>query len=154
MPDTTTHRLRHGLLVVAVVAAAGGAYAVTRHDTVAMVAPTIFKTATVEEGSLTTTESIDGSLLLSDTTTVLHRIEGQTATSSGNTSNAGGGATGAPVGAGLTAGGSTAGVEAVSAGRAATEVDACAPPNGSTTTTPDGLAFRRGSFCNSSAHLA
>ncbi|MEQ1703313.1 MAG: hypothetical protein ABMA25_24665 [Ilumatobacteraceae bacterium] len=58
---TTRHRLRNGMLVVAVLAAVGGAYALTRTETVATVAPTIFKTATVEEGSLTTTESIDGS---------------------------------------------------------------------------------------------
>lgn len=129
---TTRHRLRNGLLVVAVVAAAGGAYALTRTESVATVAPTIFKTAVVDEGSLSTTESIDGSLLLSDSTTVLHRIEGQTASAStGSTS--GTGATGAPPAAGV----SNAAATGVAAIESVEVADTCGPATGGPTTTLD-----------------
>lgn len=49
-------------------------------------APVVFKTAAVTSGSLSTVEKVDGTLELSNSTKVLHRIEGQT--SSANSSNA------------------------------------------------------------------
>jgi hypothetical protein len=44
-------------------------------------AASIFKTADVTRGDLTTTEKLDGTVQLSSTLTVLHRIEGQTSSS-------------------------------------------------------------------------
>lgn len=49
--------------------------------------PSIFKTATVSTGDLTTTERIDGIVQLSSTLLVLHRIEGQTSSSSNSNSS-------------------------------------------------------------------
>jgi Putative peptidoglycan binding domain len=45
-------------------------------------AASILKSATVKTGDMTTTERIDGTVELSSTLTVLHRIEGQTSTTS------------------------------------------------------------------------
>ena len=50
-------------------------------------APSIFKTAEVTTGDLTTTEKIDGTVQLSSTLTVLHRIEGQTSSSSSSSNS-------------------------------------------------------------------
>lgn len=76
--------IRMAVIVAVVLAAAATATAtfVVRRggSTPAVAAPSIFKTATVREGNLSGTQSVDGTLELSSTTTVLHRIEGQTAT--------------------------------------------------------------------------
>ena len=94
----TTRSTLTRLALVGVLAAGGvGVYVATRaDDATPAVAASIFKTATVEEGSLGTSEQIDGSVVLSDVTTVLHRIEGQTSSSvnSSSTSNS----SSAPVG--------------------------------------------------------
>lgn len=87
MASSTRHRRRRVLIsVVILLALAGGAaaaIAARKQDTkVAEAAPSIFKTATVERGDLTTTETVDGSVQMSSTLTVLHRIEGQTSSSS------------------------------------------------------------------------
>ena len=102
---TTRSTLTRLALVGALVAGGVGVYVATRADDAApAAAASIFKTATVEEGSLGTTEQIDGSVVLSDVTTVLHRIEGQTSssvntnTSSSSSSNTAGPTTGRPTG--------------------------------------------------------
>jgi hypothetical protein len=130
---TTRHRLRSSLVLLTVLAAAGAAFALTRKEATPTVAATIFKTATVTAGSLTTTESIDGSLLLSETTSVLHRIEGQTASTSSTGGGASGGTGGAPA-AGLTT--SAAGLVATAATPTeAVAADTCTTPGDTTTTT-------------------
>lgn len=96
-------RRRWGRLVAAVIVlgglAAGGAL-IVRHrskSTATTATTSVFKTATVESGSLDTTEQIDGSLELSDVTSVLHRIEGQASSSVGTSgSSSGGGAAPSP----------------------------------------------------------
>ncbi len=88
--SSSTHHHRHRVVILSVVcvALAGGAAAamIARRPQpkTADAAASIFKTATVTRGDLTTTESVDGSVQLPSTLTVLHRIEGQT--SSGTTS--------------------------------------------------------------------
>ncbi len=57
--------------------------------TTAAEVPTIFKTATVSTGDLTTTERVDGIVQLSSTLPVLHRIEGQTSSSSSTSATTG-----------------------------------------------------------------
>lgn len=74
-----------GLTTVAGLVLVGTAVAVDRLRDDAPVATTdqssLFKAATLEEGSLTTTERIDASVTLSETTAILHRIEGQSSSS-------------------------------------------------------------------------
>lgn len=79
-PHTSSRRhLRNAALAaVAVALVAGTSLALRSEDPAPAAAAEIFKTATVEEGSLGINEQLDGSLLLSDVTSVLHRIEGQT----------------------------------------------------------------------------
>ena len=73
-------------------ALAGGAAVVIarRHVEPAAAAPqaSLFKTATVTTGDLTTTERIDGVVELTSTLLVLHRIEGQASSGSSSASNA------------------------------------------------------------------
>ncbi len=127
---TTSHRrfIRRSAIVVVLAAAVTAGYLATRPNaTTPVVAASIFKTATVEEGTLGTSESLDGSVVLSAVTSVLHRIEGQTS-SSGTTPSA---SSGAPAAVGVTAAGVTSGAatpapasaEAVAATAAA--VDDC-----------------------------
>jgi membrane fusion protein, multidrug efflux system len=78
-------RIAIGVVLLAL--AGGTAVAIASRDpepTTAVEGPSIFKTATVSTGDLTTTERIDGIVQLSSTLTVLHRIEGQTSSSSGS----------------------------------------------------------------------
>lgn len=126
----TSHRrlIRRCAIVVVLAAAVTAGYLATRPNaTTPVVAASIFKTATVEEGTLGTSESLDGSVVLSAVTSVLHRIEGQTS-SSGTTPSA---SSGAPTAVGVTSAGVTSGAatpapasaEAVAATAAA--VDDC-----------------------------
>ena len=69
------------LLIVAVATVAAVVWRRQPAATVAQAA-SIFKSATVTTGDMTTTERIDGTVELSSTLTVLHRIEGQTSTTS------------------------------------------------------------------------
>ena len=104
----TSHRrlIRRCAIVVVLAAAVTAGYLATRPNaTTPVVAASIFKTATVEEGTLGTSESLDGSVVLSAVTSVLHRIEGQTS-SSGTTPSA---SSGAPTAVGVTAAGVTSG---------------------------------------------
>ncbi|MEY2401538.1 MAG: hypothetical protein QOJ08_1649 [Ilumatobacteraceae bacterium] len=76
-------RVATGLLCLALAGGAAVAIALRnpqRASTIA--APSIFKTAAVSTGDLTTTERIDGTVELSATLPVLHRIEGQTSSAS------------------------------------------------------------------------
>jgi peptidoglycan hydrolase-like protein with peptidoglycan-binding domain len=86
MTSTTTHRRGRtvitGVVCVALAGGAADAIAVRKPNATATIAtPTIFKTAAVSTGDLTTTERIDGIVELSSTLPVLHRIEGQTSSS-------------------------------------------------------------------------
>ena len=128
---TSRTRWARRFVVLAMLAAAAVATVrFTRHQDAAVVADTpVYKTATVEAGSLGVNERIDGSLELSDVTAVVHRIDGQLGTTSASgTSN--GGPT-SPNAAGLTsatAAGLTAGL---------TAVDTCATDATTTTTNAD-----------------
>ena len=128
---TSRTRWARRFVVLAMLAAAAVATVrFTRHQDAAVVADIpVFKTATVEAGSLGVNERIDGSLELSDVTAVVHRIDGQLGTTSASgTSN--GGPT-SPNAAGLTsatAAGLTAGL---------TAVDTCATDATTTTTNAD-----------------
>ncbi len=88
----STKRRRTRTIAISVVglALAGGAAAAVAlrnpKPTTALATPSIFKTAEVTTGDLTTTEKIDGIVQLSTTLPVLHRIEGQTSSSAGATS--------------------------------------------------------------------
>ena len=87
MAGTHPHRRRRVVisLIICSALAGGAAAAIAARKPgakVAGAAPSIFKTATVKRGDLTTTETVDGSVQLSSTLTVLHRIEGQTSSSS------------------------------------------------------------------------
>src|SRR5258706_13101651 len=88
LPASIRRRRRRVISVVVCLALAGCVVAaVILHKPKAKaVAATasIFKTATVKLGDLTTTESVDGAVQLSATLTVLHRIEGQTSSSAGS----------------------------------------------------------------------
>ena len=94
----TTRRVT--MFAVAVLGVATAAVAVERSDdadtTSAAVPAAAAETATVEVGDLTTTVSLDGSVELSDTTTVVHRIEGETASAATTPASEG---TSAPAGA-------------------------------------------------------
>ena len=71
-------------IVVCIILAGAGALAIAVREpksTSAIATPSIFKTAAVTKGDLTTTERIDGTVQLSSTLPVLHRIEGQTSSS-------------------------------------------------------------------------
>jgi uncharacterized membrane protein YgcG len=85
MASTKHRRGRKIVIGVLCVAIAGGAavaiVARKPKSTSAIAVPSIFKTATISRGDLTTTERIDGVVQLSSTLTVLHRIEGQTSSS-------------------------------------------------------------------------
>ncbi len=71
-------------LIALVVAAIGAGVLLTRSDdTTITEAASIFKTATVERGTLSTTQSLDGSVVLSDVTTVLHRAATSASASAG-----------------------------------------------------------------------
>ncbi|MDO8363315.1 MAG: peptidoglycan-binding domain-containing protein [Actinomycetota bacterium] len=113
--------LRRSVVLLAAVAAATTAVVVTRSDDQqAVVAPaSIFKIATVEAGTLGTSERIDGSVVLSEVTDVLHRIEGQTSST--------------PSAAGPTAGLTLSAVSS-------SAVSSCSPPTGSTVAAPPGGA--------------
>jgi hypothetical protein len=86
MAASTRHHKRRVVIgaVVCLVLAGGAAAALVARKPATKAAgapPSIFKTATVKTGDLTTTESVDGAVQLSSTLTVLHRIEGQTSSS-------------------------------------------------------------------------
>ena len=142
--STSTRRLVRRVAVVVVLAAAGTAgYLATRpKEDAPVVAASIFKTATVEEGALGTSESLDGSVVLSAVTTVLHRIEGQTSSSVSTPSSSGNG--GAPTAAGITSSAATSGastIEAVSMVQGVSAVEAasdCSAPGSTDTTVPAG----------------
>jgi Putative peptidoglycan binding domain len=89
--STKRRRVRKIAIGVVVLALAGGtAVAIASRDpepTTATETTSIFKTATVTTGDLTTTERIDGTVQLSSTMSVLHRIEGQTSSSSNSNSS-------------------------------------------------------------------
>jgi Putative peptidoglycan binding domain len=69
------------LLIVTVATVAAVVWRRQPAETVVQAA-SILKSATVTTGDMTTTERIDGTVELSSTLTVLHRIEGQTSTTS------------------------------------------------------------------------
>ena len=132
---------RVALVIVLAAAAASIGYVVNdKDDASSAPAPVVLKTATVTSGTLSTVEKVDGSLELSNSMKVLHRIEGQT--SSATASN--GASTGASTAAGPAGGGASA--SAVAAGgliagiiadaRAITRSDlACAAVDDTTPTT-------------------
>ena len=76
--------MRQAGIVVVLAAAAGSiGFVVSDKDTATPAsAPAVLKTATVTAGTLTTVEKVDGSLELSNSMKVLHRIEGQTSSAS------------------------------------------------------------------------
>lgn len=83
---STTHRRGRTIAtaIVCLVLAGGAAVAIAIRkptSTSTIATPSIFKTAAVSVGDLTTTERIDGTVELSSTLPVLHRIEGQTSSS-------------------------------------------------------------------------
>lgn len=92
MASTKRHKGRiAGAVIVCLALAGGAAVAIAKRSpksasTVA--GPSIFRTAAVTRGDLTTTEKIDGTVQLSSTLTVLHRIEGQTSSSASSSSSA------------------------------------------------------------------
>lgn len=112
-PRTNTRRrrfIRRSAAAIIVAALAGaaaiGIRSVQPDDQVASPAAAVLKTATVETGHLAGNEQVDGSVVLSATTTVRHRIEGQLAsTSAASNSSA---ASTAPDGGAATAGPATA----------------------------------------------
>jgi hypothetical protein len=65
--------------------------AVGHRSTPSTVAASPFTTVKVSTGTLTTSEQVDGSVVLSDVTEVLHRIAGQSASSRSSSSNSGSG---------------------------------------------------------------
>ncbi len=84
MPKPTTHRRRRRIVASVLCLSIGGtaagvAWRHQRATTTAQAAP-ILKTTPIKTGDLTTTERIDGTVELSSTLTVLHRIAGQTST--------------------------------------------------------------------------
>ncbi|MGB8860794.1 MAG: peptidoglycan-binding protein [Ilumatobacteraceae bacterium] len=139
MPTTTSSH-RHlrtvgSLVIVAVIVA--GVYLVRHTDEPApTVKASIFKTVTVEQGNLGTTEQIDGSVVLSDVTTVLHRIEGQTSSSPGT--SAGTGDTASTGGSGPPAAGLTSATIGLGANTEAAGLAGCDTPAGPTPSTPSG----------------
>jgi peptidoglycan hydrolase-like protein with peptidoglycan-binding domain len=93
MARSTTHRRGRAIATAIIcLALAGGAVvaiAVRKPNATSTIeAPSIFKTATVSRGDLTTTERIDGTVQLSSTMSVLHRIEGQTSSSTTSAASA------------------------------------------------------------------
>jgi hypothetical protein len=91
MAPYTKHRRRRAIatavVCLALAAAAAVGIAVRKPNSSSTIeTPSIFKTATVSTGDLTTTERIDGIVQLSSTLPVLHRIEGQTSVSSNSIS--------------------------------------------------------------------
>jgi Putative peptidoglycan binding domain len=86
MASPAKHRKRRAVITgVVCVALIGGVIALiavrnTKTKTAAAAA-SIFKTATVSTGDLTTSERVDGTVQLSSTLAVLHRIEGQESSS-------------------------------------------------------------------------
>ncbi|MEP7113113.1 MAG: peptidoglycan-binding protein [Ilumatobacteraceae bacterium] len=78
-----------GVVCVALAAGAAVAIAIRKPKAESSVeTPSIFKTATVSTGDLTTSERVDGIVQLSSTLAVLHRIEGQASSSSATTPTA------------------------------------------------------------------
>ena len=65
--------VRAVLLALLGVGIGAGVVLTRSDDTTTVEAVSIFKTATVERGTLSTTQTLDGSVVLSDVTTVLHR---------------------------------------------------------------------------------
>jgi Putative peptidoglycan binding domain len=91
MASSTKRRRGRAIATAVVCLALAGAAAVglavrTPKSSSTIETPSIFKTAAVSTGDLTTTERIDGIVQLSSTLPVLHRIEGQTSSSSNSTS--------------------------------------------------------------------
>jgi membrane fusion protein, multidrug efflux system len=90
MRNPTTRRRRRIVASVLCLTVGGTAAGVAlRHQTpttTAQAAP-ILKTTPIKTGDLTTTERIDGTVELSSTLTVLHRIDGQTSTPSASASS-------------------------------------------------------------------
>jgi Putative peptidoglycan binding domain len=86
MAKPTTRRRRRRIVAAVLCLAIGGTAAgvAWRHQpaTTRAQAASILKTTPVTSGDLTTTEHIDGTVELSSTLTVLHRIAGQTSTTS------------------------------------------------------------------------
>ena len=91
---TSTKRRRGRAIVTGLVClalACGAAYAIAARKpktSSTVEEPSIFKTATVSQGDLTTTERIDGVVQLSATLPVLHRIEGQTSSTTSTSASA------------------------------------------------------------------
>jgi Putative peptidoglycan binding domain len=78
-------RVRRVVASILLIAACASVAAVVwrrQPDATVAEAASIFKSATVTTGDMKTTERIDGTVELSSTVTVLHRIEGQTSTAS------------------------------------------------------------------------
>ncbi|HEX2783021.1 MAG TPA: peptidoglycan-binding domain-containing protein, partial [Ilumatobacteraceae bacterium] len=89
MPKSTKRQRRRRIAASVLCLTIGGTAAgvAWRHQpatTTAQAAP-ILKTTPIKTGDLTTTERIDGTVELSSTLTVLHRIAGQTSTTSAST---------------------------------------------------------------------
>ncbi len=129
---SSRRHLRNAALAVAAIAlVAGISLAVRREESAPPAAAEIFKTATVEEGSLGITEQLDGSLLLSDVTSVLHRIEGQTSSMLDSAGDS-------PTGSTPPAAGGIASLSAVRTDAVAPiTCDESGPPPDSTTTTTE-----------------
>ncbi len=143
MSDSTSSS-RKGFIVrfVVVFVLLGAAIATTialgHRSTPATVTASAFTTAKVSTGTLTTSEQVDGSVELSDVTEVLHRIDGQTASSSAAPSSAASSSAASSSAASSSAASST--VPAIAAASvemlAPTATDPCVEPT-TTTTLPD-----------------
>lgn len=136
----STHRMRRRLgLLVVVVSAGTIAFVASRgEEAEPATSASIFKIATVAEGNLDVSEQIEGTVMLSEVTSVLHRIEGQTSSNIGTTTataTASQPAAGNPAATGLVAAGRTEAVDAV------TTATDCAPAATTTTvaTAPGGV---------------
>jgi len=137
---TSTKRRRGRAIVTGLVclALAGGAayvIAVRKPKTSSTVEePSIFKTATVSQGDLTTTERIDGVVQLSATLPVLHRIEGQTSSTTSTSASANSNSTAnANANASTTASSQPAGPSGASSALLAAD---CATPSTAAATVP------------------
>src|SRR5262245_38962009 len=124
-----TRGIKVGVAVAVVVGAvAAGVVIASRDPQQPAAEAAILKTAEVTSGSLTTNEKIDGTVELSTTLDVLHRIEGQTSSANNNqTANA--------QNASFVTGSVRA--ELLSSVTVPEPTDTTAPTEDSTTTTPD-----------------
>lgn len=92
--DPTIHRGRRAVVrlgvVVLVVAGVIAALVLTRQQSTTTAPTPVFKTVAITKGALSTSEQVDGTVVLSDVTDVLHRIAGQPSASSSASAPTGG----------------------------------------------------------------